>query len=659
MAVGILLVTHPASAAPAGGRHAPAAQPAAGCEAFEVPFDADPDALLPQASAALRRVDGGDGVLVLTDLYGATPSNLAARLSRLGTPVRRVSALSLPMLLRVMNYAELELDGTAGRRRRRRPQRSDPSTTPEPRPEAPDDPPETPHQQSARPARARHRQAGATAVTLPLRRPPWKPRGREVNAKSIMGVMLLAAGPAPRWSCASTARTNRPPPMDAPPRCSSAASTRTADAPPPVRQCRGPRQRTRTGTRAPAARAGCRRNQDHCRRRRCAELERIHEAVDIVRAEMHTLRQRLHGALAHEVGEFLDLHALLLDDPELLQGIDALIRTGLYSADYALRLQRDRIAAVFEGMDDAYLRSRIDDIDQVIGRLHAALHRREADLQGVAGEILVTDSIAPAELAQLQAQGVVGVVTAGGSPLSHSAILARSLHLPLVVGATQALLKVNDGDVLVIDGASGLVVLEPNAADLRAHHKRVIESKRERRELNRLRREPSRTLDGVDIKLWANAESRDDVAEAHALGAAGVGLYRTEFLFMGSSELPDEETQFRAYRDAGARHDRTHRHHPHARPGRGQGRQDRTGPARRTQSRPGPARRAPVAGARRLASHAVAGDGARLRLRPLARAGADGQRAKRCARSAARWMRCCSNCAAKASRSPTTCRWAR
>ena len=281
-----------------------------------------------------------------------------------------------------------------------------------------------------------------------------------------------------------------------------------------------------------------------------AELGRIHEAVDTVRAEMRDLRQRLHGALAHEVGEFVDLHALLLDDPELLQGIDELIRTGLYSADYALRLQRDRIAAVFEGMDDAYLRSRIDDIDQVIGRLHAALHRREADLQGVAGEILVTDSIAPAELAQLQAQGVVGVITAGGSPLSHSAILARSLHLPLVVGATQALLRVNDGDVLVIDGATGLVVLEPNAADLRAHHKRVSEARRERRALNRLRREPSRTLDGVDIKLWANAESRDDVTEAHALGAAGVGLYRTEFLFMGSSELPDEETQFRAYRDA-------------------------------------------------------------------------------------------------------------
>ena len=280
-----------------------------------------------------------------------------------------------------------------------------------------------------------------------------------------------------------------------------------------------------------------------------SELARIHAAVETVRGEMHDLRERLHGALAQEVGEFLDLHALLLDDPELLRGIDALIRTGLYAADYALRLQRDRIAAVFEGMDDAYLRSRIDDIDQVIGRLHAALHRRAADLQGVAGEILVTDTIAPAELAQLQAQGVMGIVTAGGSALSHSAILARSLHLPLVVGAPLALQKVNDGDVLVIDGASGLVVLEPNADDLRAHRARVADSKRERKQLNRLRREPSRTLDGVDIKLWANAESRDDVAEAHALGAAGVGLYRTEFLFMHSRTLPDEETQFRAYRD--------------------------------------------------------------------------------------------------------------
>lgn len=280
-----------------------------------------------------------------------------------------------------------------------------------------------------------------------------------------------------------------------------------------------------------------------------AEVGRLHSAIDIVRSEMRHLRDRLHGALAQEVGEFLDLHALLLDDPELLHGLDELIRAGRYSADYALRLQRDRIASVFTGMDDAYLRSRIDDIDQVIGRIHAALHRRTADLQGVAGEILVTDNVAPAELAQLQAQGVMAVVTAGGSALSHTAILARSLHLPLVVGAVQALQKVNDGDVLAVDGTSGMVVLEPDAEDLRTHRSRMREQVRERRQLNRLRREPTRTIDGIDIKLYANAESRADVAEAHALGAAGVGLYRTEFLFLQRNELPDEEEQFRAYRD--------------------------------------------------------------------------------------------------------------
>ena len=280
-----------------------------------------------------------------------------------------------------------------------------------------------------------------------------------------------------------------------------------------------------------------------------AELARVHRAIDQVRDEMHVLRERLHGALAHEVGEFLDLHALLLDDPELLQGLDRYIRLKRYTADYALRRQRDRIANVFLGMDDPYLRSRIDDIDQVIGRIHAALHQRDAELQGVAGDILVTDTIAPAEVAQLHSQGVLAVVTTTGSALSHSAILARSLHLPLIVGATSALQWLNDGDVIVVDGGTGTVIREPDAADLKAHQQRVNAYKREHKQLNRLRREPTRTLDGADIKLWANAESREDVAEAHALGAAGVGLYRTEFLFLGTHELPDEETQFRAYRD--------------------------------------------------------------------------------------------------------------
>ncbi len=280
------------------------------------------------------------------------------------------------------------------------------------------------------------------------------------------------------------------------------------------------------------------------------EVAQLREAVDATRAEMQALREKLHGALAKEVGEFLDLHALLLDDPELLAGLHELIRTGRYSADYALRLQRDRLAAVFEAMDDAYLKSRMDDLDHVIGRIHAHLHKRPGGPKGVAGEILVSDNVAPSELAQLQAQGVVAIVTAAGSTLSHSAILARSLHLPLIVGAPQALLKVNDGDVLTVDGSSGLVIVEPDAGDLRQYRQRLRDVAREQRELDRLRTKATRTLDGTGIVLLANAESRDDIARAHALGASGLGLYRTEFMFLQRHELPDEEEQFRTYRDA-------------------------------------------------------------------------------------------------------------
>ncbi len=281
-----------------------------------------------------------------------------------------------------------------------------------------------------------------------------------------------------------------------------------------------------------------------------AEVERLHKAITAARDELRGLRERLHGALAHELGEFLDIHALILDDPELLNGLDVLVRTGHYSAEYALRLQRDKLVAVFDGMDDPYFRSRREDIEHVVGRVRAALHRGgSASPAGIAGEILVTDTVGPAELAQLQARGVVAIVTSTGSTLSHSAILARSLHMPLVVGTHEALTRINDGDALMVDGSIGEVIREPGADDLRRYRLRQREVQREMRALIKLRHADTRTLDGVDIRLHANAESREDVAEAHALGASGVGLYRTEFLFLQRQHLPDEDEQFRAYRD--------------------------------------------------------------------------------------------------------------
>ena len=281
-----------------------------------------------------------------------------------------------------------------------------------------------------------------------------------------------------------------------------------------------------------------------------AEARRLHEALEAARAEMRALREKLQGALSKEAVEFIDLHALLLDDPELVQALGTLVRQERYSAGYALRVQRDRLAAVFEQMDDPYLRSRLDDLDHIIGRINAHLQRREPLPRGTAGEVLVCDNVAPSELAQLQAQGVVAIVSAAGSPLSHSAILARSLHLPLVVGAAEALARINDGDVVMVDGETGEVVVDPDAADLHRYQQREQQDARARRDLERLRSKPTRTRDGVDVALYANAESREDVARAHALGAAGVGLYRTEFLFLQRNELPDEDEQFQVYRDA-------------------------------------------------------------------------------------------------------------
>ncbi len=282
-----------------------------------------------------------------------------------------------------------------------------------------------------------------------------------------------------------------------------------------------------------------------------AEVERLHDAIAAARDELEALRRTLQGSVAPELGEFFDLHALLLDDPELISGIDALIRTGRYSAVYALKLQRDRLAMVFDSINDPYFRSRREDLDQVVGRIYAQLHRRRdaAAPEGQAGEILVTDSVAPQELAHLSARGVLAVVTSGGSALSHSAILARSLHLPLVAAVHELLGRVNDGDLLLVDGERGAVIVEPDADDLAEFQRRRRGSERERRRLAKLRTAPTRTADGVDIRLFANAESPEDVAEAFALGADGVGLYRTEFLFLQRPGVPDEDEQFQIYRD--------------------------------------------------------------------------------------------------------------
>lgn len=282
------------------------------------------------------------------------------------------------------------------------------------------------------------------------------------------------------------------------------------------------------------------------------EVQRLLAAIAATRTELTRLREQLQGVLAQEIGEFLDLHALLLDDPELTAGLTDLIRTGLYSAGYALKLQHDRLIAVFEAMDDPYLRSRREDIDHVLGRVQAALQRDldGSDIIGLAGEVLITDSVAPAELAQLSERGVVAVLVSQGSTLSHSAIMARSLGLPMLIVNVEVLGLIPDGAAVMVDAGRGEIIVEPSPDDLLELRVRESSWNRERRSLARLRDEPTTTRDGTSIHLLANAESREDIAHAHRLGVSGVGLYRTELLFLQHRQPPDEADQLAAYRDA-------------------------------------------------------------------------------------------------------------
>jgi phosphotransferase system enzyme I (PtsI) len=283
------------------------------------------------------------------------------------------------------------------------------------------------------------------------------------------------------------------------------------------------------------------------------ELGKLHRALDTARQELRELRGKLHGALAREVNEFIDAHSLLLDDQELLRGLDDLVRVGHYRPGAALKKQRDRLAAVFEAMDDPYLRSRKEDVDQVINRVISALQRQtsreERKLAARVGEILIADTIAPADMAHLAGNGLLGVVASSGSPYSHSAILARSLDLPMMVGVRDALATIHDDDLILLDAERGEAVVHPTAQDLARYRAWQREAQQEGRRLASLANAPTRTRDGVDIRLLANAETSADIAMARARGADGVGLYRTEFLFLRHKGLPSEDEQFIAYRD--------------------------------------------------------------------------------------------------------------
>ncbi|HJV97457.1 MAG TPA: phosphoenolpyruvate--protein phosphotransferase, partial [Albitalea sp.] len=290
-----------------------------------------------------------------------------------------------------------------------------------------------------------------------------------------------------------------------------------------------------------------------------AEVERLRSARAAVRAELITLKRDLPADAPEEMGAFLDVHAMILDDALLSQVPETLIRQRRYNAEWALTTQLEELIRQFGEIEDEYLRERKADIEQVVERILKVLAGAPAlapapvaaGCDPDAGMIVVAHDIAPADMLQFRGQTFAGFVTDLGGRTSHTAIVARSLDIPAAVGVHNASTLIRQDDIVIIDGDTGIVIVDPSAAILEEYRHRRSEGELQKKRLERLRHTPTVTLDGTPIDLLANIEMPEDAAVAVKAGAVGVGLFRSEFLFMNRrGALPDEEEQFRAYRTA-------------------------------------------------------------------------------------------------------------
>lgn len=293
------------------------------------------------------------------------------------------------------------------------------------------------------------------------------------------------------------------------------------------------------------------------------EIERLREARDHVASELSVLQRDLPGDAPGELSALLDVHLMLLHDETLTGATKQWIQERHYNAEWALSAQLEVIARQFDDMEDAYLRERKADLEQVVERLLRAMARGPSGVPGpassvgprdFAGEdplVLVANDIAPADMLQFKRSVFTGFITDVGGRTSHTAIVARSMDIPAVVGAREASHIIRQDDWVVIDGDNGIVVVDPSPLLLEEYRFRQRQSGLERDRLARLRHTPAITLDGERVELQANIELPGDAAAAVAAGAVGVGLFRSEFLFMNrGGELPGEDEQFEAYRAA-------------------------------------------------------------------------------------------------------------
>ena len=285
------------------------------------------------------------------------------------------------------------------------------------------------------------------------------------------------------------------------------------------------------------------------------EINRYRQAVEAARQQLVDVADRVTRNAGESAGEIIQTHVMMLSDSKIREATENHIRTELCNAEWALQTQLEQILVEFRSIDDEYIRSRGDDVIQVVQLVQSKLSDEisrepfESIPDRLAETLVIAAELTPGELAILHERGVAGIVTEHGGPHSHTAILASSLGIPAVVGVRLAQNLLKEGETLVLDGRLGVVYADPDEAILDHYHQVQRDTARFRKSLERVRDLPCNSLDGQTIQLQGNGERNEELLQSVEQKAAGIGLYRTEFLYLRGM-APDEETQVTAYQVA-------------------------------------------------------------------------------------------------------------
>lgn len=282
------------------------------------------------------------------------------------------------------------------------------------------------------------------------------------------------------------------------------------------------------------------------------EIRRFLTAIDKARGELTDIRDHIPPTAPLEAASFIDTHLLILSDAMVSSAPINDIRENQWNAEYALKAQSDRLIAVFEQMDDPYLRNKKVDVSQVVERVLRNLvnpdEREDEPVPGdLEGRIIVAHDLAPADTVAFKNKGISAFVTDLGGPISHTAILARSLGIPAIVAVHGASRYVSSDDELIVDGKRGALLIAPDNAVVDEFRRRARKIEQARRDLETLRTSEAISRDGIPVRLLANIELPEDIDSVKEVLASGIGLYRTEFLFMNRKVAPGEDEQFEAY----------------------------------------------------------------------------------------------------------------